>query len=70
MECGGLTPLWIPPRSTGAQAQVIGDAGFNVVMVGMNPNSDDTRTGVVDPAEGKCDHPIRRQAREGALNAP
>ena len=31
------------------KAEVIADAGFNVVMVAMNPNYDGTPSGVVDP---------------------
>ena len=33
------------------KAQVIADAGFNVVMVGMGPNTDDTPSGVVDTSK-------------------
>ena len=33
------------------KAQVIADAGFNLVMVGMNPNSDGTPSGVVDTSK-------------------
>ena len=33
------------------KAQVIADAGFNLVLVSMNPNTDDTRSGVVDPSK-------------------
>jgi hypothetical protein len=33
------------------KAEVIADAGFNLVMVDMNPNSDDTRSGKVDTSK-------------------
>ena len=46
------------PDSDKTKAQVLADAGFNLVMVGMNPNSDGTRSGKVDagkPLELKHD---------------